>query len=90
MSLDSSLCFLLLFFEVLIFKQSHLNYRTCMNVQYFETLLQQVKEETDRKKSEAVKKVVNSKLQKLQARFEKCTREKKFLDEVSLNVLCLA
>ncbi|CAN0870675.1 BRAP2 RING ZnF UBP domain-containing protein 2, partial [Linum grandiflorum] len=55
--------------------------------QYFEGLLQEVKEETDRKKSEAVKKVVSQKLQKMQARLEKCTREKQFLDELNENLL---
>ncbi|CAN1839559.1 BRAP2 RING ZnF UBP domain-containing protein 2 [Linum perenne] len=55
--------------------------------QYFEALLQEVKEETDRRKTEAVNKVVSQKLHKLQARLERCTKEKKFLDELNENLL---
>lgn len=54
-------------------------------VQYFESLLQEVGEETERESSAAVKKSLsqNPKLMKLQAKLEKCMEEKKFLDDVS-------
>lgn len=54
-------------------------------VQYFESLLQEVEEETERESSAAVKKSLsqNPKLMKLQAKLEKCMEEKKFLDDVS-------
>ncbi|CAI0552426.1 unnamed protein product [Linum tenue] len=55
--------------------------------QYFEALLQEVKDETARKTSEAVKKVVSQKALKLQAKLERCTREKKFLDDLNENLV---
>lgn len=41
-----------------------------------------MKDETEREISEAVEKAVNLKLQKLQAKLDKCVKEKKFLDDV--------
>ncbi|CAL1408224.1 unnamed protein product [Linum trigynum] len=54
--------------------------------QYFEALLQEVKDETARKTSEAVKKVASQKTLKLQAKLERCTKEKKFLDDLNENL----
>ncbi|XP_052176452.1 BRAP2 RING ZnF UBP domain-containing protein 2 [Diospyros lotus] len=56
---------------------------------YFESLLRGVEEETEREISEAVKKAVsgNQKLQKMQAKLDKCVKEKKFLDEINENLL---
>ncbi|XP_022885467.1 BRCA1-associated protein [Olea europaea var. sylvestris] len=57
--------------------------------QYFESLLQEVEEETERESSAAVKKSLsqNPKLMKLQAKLEKCMEEKKFLDDINDNLL---
>ncbi|RVW87868.1 Transposon TX1 uncharacterized 149 kDa protein [Vitis vinifera] len=54
---------------------------------YFESLLREVKEETEREISEAVEKAVTLKLQKLQAKLDKCVKEKKFLDDLNENLL---
>ncbi|XP_048234176.1 BRAP2 RING ZnF UBP domain-containing protein 2 isoform X2 [Ricinus communis] len=54
---------------------------------YFETLLQEVKEETEREISEAVKKAVAQRLQKLQSKLDRCLKEKKFLDELDENLV---
>ncbi|KAJ9189959.1 hypothetical protein P3X46_001203 [Hevea brasiliensis] len=54
---------------------------------YFETLLQEVKDETEREIAEAVKKAIAQKLQKLPAKLDRCLKEKKFLDEVNENLL---
>lgn len=55
-----------------------------MLLQYFESLLQEVKEETEREVAEVVDKAVNLKLQKLQIKLDRCIKEKKFLDDVSV------
>ncbi|KAL6012052.1 hypothetical protein ACLOJK_002527 [Asimina triloba] len=55
--------------------------------QYYETLLVEVKEETEREISEAVGKAISSRLQKLQSKLDKCTAEKKFLDEINENLM---
>lgn len=52
--------------------------------QYFEKLLQNVKEETEQKVSEAGSKAINQRLQKLQTRFDRCVKEKQFLEDVSI------
>ncbi|XP_057248501.1 BRAP2 RING ZnF UBP domain-containing protein 2 [Beta vulgaris subsp. vulgaris] len=54
---------------------------------YFESLLQEVKEETEREIAEAVEKAVSLKLQKLQAKLDRCIKEKKFLDDINENLL---
>ncbi|KAJ8774281.1 hypothetical protein K2173_009712 [Erythroxylum novogranatense] len=54
---------------------------------YFESLLQEVKEETEDEISEAVKKAVSQKLLKLQAKLERCLKEKMFLDDLNENLL---
>lgn len=60
-----------------------------MHLQYFESLLQEIKEETEKDIAEAVDKAVSLKLQKLQAKVDRCMKEKKFLDEVCICVsLC--
>jgi len=47
-------------------------------------LLQNVKEETEQKISEAASKAISQRLQKLQTRFDRCVKEKQFLEDVSL------
>ncbi|KAH9667268.1 BRAP2 RING ZnF UBP domain-containing protein 2 [Citrus sinensis] len=54
---------------------------------YYETLLQEAKEETEKIISEAVKKAIAQKLQKMQAKLDRCVREKKFLDDLNENLL---
>ncbi|WCJ40438.1 zinc finger (C3HC4-type RING finger) family protein [Euphorbia peplus] len=54
---------------------------------YFENLLEEVKDDTEREISEAIKKAVAQKLQKLQAKLDRCLKEKKFLDEVNENLM---
>ncbi|KAL6952142.1 RING-type E3 ubiquitin transferase [Sarracenia purpurea var. burkii] len=56
---------------------------------YFESLLREVEEETAKEISEAVEKAVSGsqKLQKMQAKLDKCVKEKKFLDEINENLL---
>ena len=53
-------------------------------MQYYESLLLEDKEETDKEIAAAVEKAVSIKVQKLEAKIDKCTEEKKFLDEVSI------
>ncbi|GMQ09072.1 hypothetical protein CsSME_00052557 [Camellia sinensis var. sinensis] len=57
---------------------------------YFESLLQEVEEETEREISEAIEKAAtgNQKLQKMQAKLDKCDQEKSFFDEVYFFVDC--
>lgn len=57
--------------------------RMLFGFQYFESLLQEVKEGTEREISNAVEKAVP--LKKLQAKLDRCVKEKKFLDDVSVN-----
>ncbi|KAH9603315.1 hypothetical protein KSS87_013411 [Heliosperma pusillum] len=54
---------------------------------YFESLLQEVKEETEREIVEAVDKTVTLKSQKTQAKLDRCIKEKKFLDDINENLL---
>lgn len=54
---------------------------------YFESLLQEIKEETEKDIAEAVGKAVSLKLQKLQAKLDRCIKEKKFLDDINENLL---
>ncbi|KAJ6997027.1 BRAP2 RING ZnF UBP domain-containing protein 2-like isoform X1 [Populus alba x Populus x berolinensis] len=54
---------------------------------YFDTLLKEVNEETEREISEAVKKAIAQKLQKLQAKLDRCIKEKKFLDDLNENLV---
>ncbi|GKU88776.1 hypothetical protein SLEP1_g2999 [Rubroshorea leprosula] len=53
---------------------------------YFETLLQEVQEETEREVSGAVQRAVTQKLLKLQAKLDRCVKEKKFLHDISTMV----
>ncbi|KAL2936631.1 BRCA1-associated protein [Bienertia sinuspersici] len=55
---------------------------------YFEALLQEVKEETEKEIAEAVDKAVSLKLQKLQVKLDRCIKEKKFLDDTYKAVPC--
>ncbi|OVA12903.1 zinc finger protein [Macleaya cordata] len=54
---------------------------------YFESLLLEAKEETEKEIAEAVDKAVSLKLQKMQAKLDKYVEEKKFLDEVNENLM---
>lgn len=56
---------------------------------YFETLIREVEEETEREMSEAIEKAVSGsqKLQKMQAKLDRCVKEKGFLDELNENLL---
>ncbi|XP_012570182.1 BRAP2 RING ZnF UBP domain-containing protein 2 isoform X2 [Cicer arietinum] len=54
---------------------------------YFESLLQQVEQETERKISVAAQKAVSLKQQKIQSKIDRCNKEKKFLDELNENLL---
>lgn len=56
---------------------------------YFESLLQEVEEDTERESAAAVEKALsqNLKLLKLQAKLDKCIEEKKFLDDINDNLL---
>lgn len=56
-------------------------------LQYFESLLQEVKDESEREISSAVEKAVTLKLQKVQAKLDRCVKEKKFLDDVCFNFI---
>lgn len=53
--------------------------------QYFESLLQEVEEDTERESSLAIEKAMseNTKLLKLQKKLDKGIEQKRFLDEVS-------
>ncbi|PIA30398.1 hypothetical protein AQUCO_05600084v1 [Aquilegia coerulea] len=53
---------------------------------YFESLLLEAREETEKEISEAVKKVIRSKVQKMQAKLDKCMKEKKFHDDIKENL----
>lgn len=55
--------------------------------QYFEKLLQNVKEETEQKVSEAASKAISQRLQKLQARRDRCFKEKQFLEDLNENLM---
>lgn len=50
-------------------------------------MLQQVNEETEREIADAVNKAVMQKRQKMQAKLERCVKEKKFLEDVSTEIL---
>ncbi|WVZ77599.1 hypothetical protein U9M48_025452 [Paspalum notatum var. saurae] len=54
---------------------------------YYESLLLEVNEETEKEISAATEKAVSIKIQKLEAKLDKCTEEKKFLDEVNGNLV---
>ncbi|KAK8641739.1 hypothetical protein V6N13_011117 [Hibiscus sabdariffa] len=54
---------------------------------YFETLLQQENEETERAIADAVNKAAMQKRQKMQAKLERCVKEKKFLEDLNENLL---
>ncbi|XVF86370.1 hypothetical protein PTKIN_Ptkin18bG0034400 [Pterospermum kingtungense] len=54
---------------------------------YFETLLQQENEETERAIADAVNKVIMQKRQKMQAKLERCMKEKGFLEDLNENLL---
>ncbi|XP_038993341.1 BRAP2 RING ZnF UBP domain-containing protein 2-like isoform X2 [Hibiscus syriacus] len=54
---------------------------------YFETLLQQENEETERAIADAVNKAAIQKRQKMQAKLERCVKEKKFLEDLNENLL---
>ncbi|CAH9106781.1 unnamed protein product [Cuscuta europaea] len=56
---------------------------------YFESLLREVEEENERETSEAVEKALrqNTRLIKLQARLDKCSKEKKFQDDIHDNLV---
>ncbi|PKA57547.1 RING-H2 finger protein ATL54 [Apostasia shenzhenica] len=54
---------------------------------YFESLLQEAKEEAEREISEAIEKAVNMRLQKLNAKLDKCVEEKRFFNEINENLL---
>ncbi|KAL8139372.1 hypothetical protein V2J09_005393 [Rumex salicifolius] len=54
---------------------------------YYESLLQEVNDETQREISEAVGKAVSLKCDKLQAKLNKCVEEKKFHDDINENLL---
>lgn len=54
---------------------------------YFESLLQDVKEETEREISKAVGTAITQKLQKMQAKLDRCVKEKEILDDLNENLL---
>ncbi|CAL5355989.1 unnamed protein product [Camellia sinensis] len=56
---------------------------------YFESLLREVEEEAEREISEAIEKAAsgNQKLQKMQAKLDKCDQEKSFFDEINKSLL---
>lgn len=54
---------------------------------YFESLLQDVKEENEREISSAVEKAVTKRLQKMQAKLDRCLKEKNILDDLNENLL---
>ncbi|KAL5728032.1 RING-type E3 ubiquitin transferase [Ranunculus cassubicifolius] len=53
---------------------------------YFESLLEEANDETEKECFEAVQKAITSKTQKLQAKLDKSKKEKKFLDEINMNL----
>ncbi|CAJ1954999.1 unnamed protein product [Sphenostylis stenocarpa] len=54
---------------------------------YFESLLQEVQEESERKISKAVQKAISLKQQKIQSKIDRCKKEKKFLDDLNENLV---
>ncbi|PUZ74393.1 hypothetical protein GQ55_1G061900 [Panicum hallii var. hallii] len=54
---------------------------------YYESLLLEDKEETEKEIAAAVEKAVSIKIQKLEAKIDKCTEEKRFLEEVNGNLV---
>lgn len=54
-----------------------------MALQYYESLVLEIKEETEKEISEAINKAVSLKLQKFQIKLDKCLDEKKFMEDVS-------
>ncbi|XP_077216737.1 zinc finger (C3HC4-type RING finger) family protein [Tasmannia lanceolata] len=54
---------------------------------YYESLLLEVKEETEKEISEAVENSVGYKLQKIQSKIDKCLEEKKFLEDINENLM---
>eukprot|EP00268_Persea_americana_P038037 TRINITY_DN3769_c1_g1_i1.p1 TRINITY_DN3769_c1_g1~~TRINITY_DN3769_c1_g1_i1.p1 ORF type:complete len:514 (-),score=103.97 TRINITY_DN3769_c1_g1_i1:629-2116(-) len=54
---------------------------------YYESLLLEVKDENEREVFNAVEKAISSKLQKIQAKLDKCTKEKRFLDDINENLM---
>ncbi|XP_057834952.2 BRAP2 RING ZnF UBP domain-containing protein 2 isoform X2 [Cryptomeria japonica] len=55
--------------------------------QYYDSLLAEAKQQRDAAISEAIEKTTNMKVQKLQAKLEKCTKENEFLSEVNKNLI---
>ncbi|XP_042396649.1 BRAP2 RING ZnF UBP domain-containing protein 2-like, partial [Zingiber officinale] len=49
---------------------------------YYESLVLEIKEETEKDISEAIKKAVSLKLQKFQIKLDKCIEEKKFMEDL--------
>lgn len=47
----------------------------------------EIKEETEKKISEAIKKAVSLKLQKFQMKLDKCIEEMKFMEDVSYPII---
>ncbi|CAL5355991.1 unnamed protein product [Camellia sinensis] len=60
-----------------------------LGIQSFESLLREVEEEAEREISEAIEKAAsgNQKLQKMQAKLDKCDQEKSFFDEINKSLL---
>ncbi|XP_042393691.1 BRAP2 RING ZnF UBP domain-containing protein 2-like [Zingiber officinale] len=54
---------------------------------YYESLVLEIKEETEKEISEAIKKAVSLKLQKFQIKLDKCIEEKKFMEDINENLL---
>lgn len=54
---------------------------------FYESLLQEANEETEKEKSEAVQKAIRSKTQKMQAKLDKSLKELKFLDDINANLI---
>ncbi|KAK2982837.1 hypothetical protein RJ640_021327, partial [Escallonia rubra] len=55
---------------------------------YFDSLLQEIEEEAEWERFEAVDRILNHdpKLQKMQAKLDKCIKERKFLDDINENL----
>ncbi|WOK95068.1 BRCA1-associated protein isoform X1 [Canna indica] len=54
---------------------------------YYESMLLEIKEDTEKEISEAIKKAVSLKLQKLQIKLDKYIEENKFLEDINENLL---
>lgn len=54
---------------------------------FYESLLQEANEETEKEKSEAIQKAIRSKTQKMQAKLDKSLKELKFLDDINANLI---